>query len=277
MKNRVASTSAASRERLEKISHHFLTAAEPRRRQEAVSPLTIPIISVSPEAAFPHDRLARALASRGRPARVLEISRELQNSAHPASLPDPTHQPGAALSLTGKGGTAPATPDGVRDAIGALNPAPAFCLVPLKASEVVTGVELGCLLIGAEPNREGLLAAYRLAKAAWAHRPGASVGVTILNARDRTSAALHFKKLAEAVTRFLGEELVSFGFIPEPPDPYAAVDLLSDERQDTGVNRAVEGIANLILADLEAMEAEAEAAQVEAEAPLRALRAAGNA
>lgn len=250
MNSRTASAASTSRERLEKISHHFLTGPGSRTRPEAGHPHVMPIVSVSGDVPFPHHSLAQALCARGRLARILEVYWGPQESASPTSTPDTSHHTEAAPPLPEGGGGPALDSAAIRERAAALDPAPALCLVPLQARHVTVAVEFGGVLMGVPASRDGLLAAYRFSKAALALREGVTLGVTILHARDRPSAALHFEKLADGVRRFLGVEVVSFGFIPAPPNPYAPVDLLAPEPPDTAQTRAVEGIATLILADL---------------------------
>lgn len=251
-----AAAPRGTKERLQQISHHFLSSA-PAPGSGGKGPLMVPVFMIGERDSFPCNDLARALLARGRAVQVLDVERDVQEP----SPPDPSQAPHHERSVPpgdDAGGNGPARAMGVADlgeivaGVRALKPPPELCLVPLRAVDWPLASFFGSVLLAVPTSREGVTEAYRFAKRAATAGGIASVGVTMVGASDPDSAALHFAKLAEGVVRFLGVEVASYGYVPAPPAPHAAVNLLSSRGWGDEAAEAVAGIANLIVADLPA-------------------------
>jgi hypothetical protein len=253
---RVAPASSASKERLERISHHFLSAPGDGPPKGPRAPLMVPVVAVPGSPEFPLETLSQALLARGRPAVVLDARRDVgiltrpspSTQAHPETPVPPDPQAGG-------GGPArpPAAPvvqpGDALEAARALDPAPALCLVPLSADAWPLPKAFTHPLLIVPAHRDGVREAFLCAKQAHAWGLKGPVGVVMTDAADSAAAARHFEHLADAVWRFLGLDTVSYGALPASAPPHAAVDLLGPA-PEARVDAALAGIARLLAADL---------------------------
>ncbi|MFQ5509293.1 MAG: hypothetical protein ACE5FN_08145 [Leptospirillia bacterium] len=207
----------------------------------------IPIYSVSDADIFPTTRLAQALLSRGRPSIVLDAERGLQSTPHPNPSAAPHHDSAVPPA---EGGDGPALLDRILRQARAVKPRPEVCLLPLAGSDWSLASLFGSLLLTVPASRKGVREGYRLVKQVSASGVTGTIGIVVLNATDSDGAQRHFNKLAEGAFRFLGVDLVSYGYVPAPPPAYAPVDLLKPGFHDDELNSAVAGIAALIIEDL---------------------------
>lgn|GEM_PF-1731372 len=272
---RVAPASSASKERLERISHHFLSAPGDGPAPGAKVPLMVPVVAVPGSPEFPFDLLSQALLARGRPAAVLDARRDVRTSSRPDPSTDARHEtPVPPGEPAGGGGLATAPqatvaaagpvatllPGDALDAARALDPVPDLCLVPLTAEAWPLPRAFTRPLLAVPAHKDGVREAFLAAKQAHAWGLKGAVGVVMVAvtaAGDAAAAARHFEHLSEALWRFLGLEAVSYGALPPEKAPHAAVDLLGPAPASR-LEAAVAGVARLLAADLpEPGEAEA--------------------
>lgn len=256
---RVAPASGTSKERLERISHHFLSGPEGAPESApgdgpapaAKAPLVVPVLTVPGGDELPLERLSRALLARGRSAAVLDARGDVQSASRP-NPSEKTHRDNPVPPAGSGGGDGLAPPaDTARlvEAARALDPVPALCLVPLTAEDWPVPDAFARPLLAVATGGEALRAGFLAVKQAHAGGLKSTLGVLLTHAPDAAAAARHFDALAEALWRFLGLEAVSYGCLPAPPAPHAAVDLLGpghEARLDT----ALAGVARLLAADL---------------------------
>lgn len=253
---RVAPASSASKERLERISHHFLSAPGDGPPKGPRVPLLVPVVAVPGGPELPLESLSQALLARGRPAVVLDARRDARTPPRPSpstqAHPEPPVPPEPQF-----GGDGPAPPpapaaghpgDAVETA-RALDPAPDICLVPLSADAWPLPKAFARPLLAVPAHRDGLREAFLCAKQAHAWGLRGAVGVVMTDAPDSAAAARQFEHLAEALWRFLGLDAVSYGALPAPAPAHAAVDLLGPA-PEARVDAALAGIARLLAADL---------------------------
>lgn len=246
---RVAQTSSASKERLERISHHFLSGTAERPAPSGNRPLLLPVLPVPGAEDFPLVLLTQALLARGRSTAVLDPRRGVRTATRPDPS-EPSHPDASAPPAVRGGGGGPALSlAGLAEAAAALTPAPELCLVPVAADDWPLPAGFGRPLLAVPARQEGVREAYRHLKrlAAAGHR--GPVGVVITAADEEASARLHFDKLAEGALRFLELEVFSYGCLPAPPAPHAPVDLLGPGPEGL-LATALEGVARLLCHDL---------------------------
>jgi hypothetical protein len=249
---RVAQSSGASKQRLAEISHHFLS--EPREGEgkpagRKARPALLPVLPVPGAADFPFARLTQAFLARGWPTAILDPRRGVRD-VHTHPIPSaPSHPEPSAPPVPADGGGGPANPAQVVDAARALKPAPRLCLVPLSVEDWPLPADFLAPLLAVPAGADGVREAYRCLKRIAAAGPLGPVGAVMVQAPDEETAGRHFDKLADGAMRFLGVQVVSFGYLPAPPDPHAAVDLLADA-PDAAFGAALEGVVRLIEADL---------------------------
>ncbi len=104
----------------------------------------------------------------------------------------------------------------------------------------------GSVVLAVPTRREGVQAAYLQIKALHQGNIKVPVGIIMVDADRQESAAGHFHKLAAGCARFLEVNLRSYGYLPAPPSPYAAVNLQPDAPERV----ALDGVASLIGAEL---------------------------
>jgi hypothetical protein len=249
---RVAPASSASKERLERISHHFLSTPGEGSAPEGKAPLMVPLVAAPGSPDFPLESLSQALLARGRPAAVLDARRDVRTSSRPTPSTQAHPEPPVPSGPTGGGGGPawpPMAPDEALEAARALDPVPDLCLVPLSAESwpLPGGFTRPLLLVPA--HREGLREAFLCAKQAHAWGLKGAVGVILTDAADPAAAARQFDQLSQALWRFLGLEAVSYGAVPPGESPHAAVDLLGPA-PEARLDESLAGIARLLAADL---------------------------
>jgi hypothetical protein len=279
---RVASASSASKERLERISHHFLSGPGDGPAPGARTPVLVPVVAVPGCPEFPLDRLSQALLARGRPAVVLDARRDARGTSRP-SPSDQAHRDSPVPSGKDAGGggptrsakrsdaTAPAHPAEAVEAARALDPVPDVCLVPLAADAWPLPGAFTHPLLVLPATTDGVREAYLCAKQAHAWGLTGAVGVIVVEAPDDAAAARHFDALSDALWRFLGLAAISYGSLPSPPPPHGPVDLLAPGgAQGDPVDAALAGMARLLAAELP--EPEPEAAPAPAPRPANAAR-----
>lgn len=74
------------------------------------------------------------------------------------------------------------------------------------------------VLVTTPATPEGLQQTYHSIKQLTAHHDAVQIGVTITGTSDVTRAEEYFNKLANATHRFLERDLLSYGYLPAPPD-----------------------------------------------------------
>jgi len=252
---RVAPASSASKERLERISHHFLSAPGDGPAPGARVPLMVPVVAVAGAPAFPLEELSQALLARGRPAVVLDARRDVRTPSRPTpsteahqETPVPPGDPAGGDGLA-RPAEPLAHPGEALDAARTLDPVPDFCLVPVTAEAWPLPKAFTRPLLAVPAHRDGVREAYLAAKQAHAWGLAGPVGVVMTDAADPAAAARHFDQLANAMGRFLGLEAVSYGALPSPATPHAAVDLLAPA-PESRLDSALAGLARLLAADL---------------------------
>jgi len=249
---RIAQTSGASKQRLAEISHHFLSESPegddaPAGRKGCAA--LLPVLPVPGAADFPFTRLTQAFLARGWPSNVLDPRRGSRDAhTHPSPSAQSHPEPSAPPAPTG-GGSGPANLTAVLDAARDLTPAPRLCLVPLRVEDWPLPAPFLPPLLAVPAGHDGVREAYRCLKRIVAAGHAGPVGAVMVAAPDEASAGRHFDKLADGALRFLGVEVVSYGFLPAPPEPHAAVDLLADT-PDASFGAALEGVVRLLEADL---------------------------
>jgi hypothetical protein len=246
---RVAQTSSASKQRLERISHHYLSEPAERAAPSGNRSLLLPVLPMPGVEDFPLVPLTQALLARGRSSVVLDPRRGVRTATRPDPS-EPSHPDASVPPAARGGGGGPAFAlGGVAEAAAALKPPPDLALVPVALDDWPLPDGFGRLLLAVPARQDGVREAYRALKrlAAAGHR--GPVGAVITDAPDETSARLHFDKLAEGALRFLELEVHSYGCLPAPPGPHAAVDLLGPGPESL-LATALEGVARLICHDL---------------------------
>jgi len=135
------------------------------------------------------------------------------------------------------------------EAARALDPMPDLCLVSLSADAWPLPKAFTRPLLAVPAHRDGVREAFLCAKQAHAWGLKGPVGVVMTDVSDPAAAARNFEHLAEGLWRFLGLDAVSYGALPAPAPPHAAVDLLGPA-PEAHVNAALAGIARLLAAEL---------------------------
>jgi len=261
---RVAQASGRSRERLERISHHFLSGPDERSAAGGRTPPLIPVLA-APGADLPLALLPQAFLARGRSSAVLDARRGVRTASRPDPS-DPTHPQASAPPAVRGGGGGPADLEGLLRDAAALDPAPDLCLAPLAADDWPLPGGFGRPLLLARTDRDGVREAYLCLKALAMAGHAGPVGVVMAAAPDEEAARRHFDLLAEGALRFLGLEAVSYGYAPEPPPAHAPVDLLGPG-PEARLAAALDGIARLLATDLEADLAPDRAPEMATDAP----------
>ncbi len=256
---RVASASSASKERLERISHHFLSGPGDGPAPGARTPVLVPVVAVPGCPEFPLEQLSQALLARGRPAVVLDARRDARGTSRPSPSTE-AHRDSPVPSGKDAGGggpaPAPAHPAEAVEAARALDPVPDVCLVPLAADAWPLPGAFTHPLLVLPATTDGLREAYLCAKQAHAWGLTGTVGVIVVAAPDNAAAARHFDALSDALWRFLGLAAISYGSLPAPPPPHGPVDLLAPGgAQGDPVDAALAGMARLLAAELPEPEA----------------------
>jgi len=245
---RVAQTSSASKERLERISHHFLSGPE-RPVPSGAQPVLVPVLPMPGAEDFPLVLLTQAFLARGRSSAVLDPRRGVRT----ATRPDPSDlsHPDVSVPPAVRGGGDGPTSDlaTLVDAARTHKPAPDVCLVPVTTDDWPLPAGFVRPVLAVPAHKDGVREAYRALKRVAAAGHVGPVGVVITAAPDEASARLHFEKLAEGALRFLELEVASYGCLPAPPAPHAPVDLLGPGPEGL-LATALDGVARLLCTDL---------------------------
>jgi len=266
---RVASASTASKERLERISHHFLSGTGDGPAAGPRTPVLVPVVTVPGASELPLERLSQALLARGRPSVVLDARRDARDTSRPSPSTE-AHRDTPVPPGTDAGGggpaPAPAPPAEAVEAAKSLKPAPDICLVPVPADAWPLPGAFARPLFVLPATTDGVREAYLCAKQAHAWGLTGTLGVIVADAPDNAAAARHFDALSDALWRFLGLAAISYGALPAPPPPHGPVDLLGPGQGDP-IDAALGGMARLLAADLPESEPERAPAHTPASAP----------
>jgi hypothetical protein len=248
---RVAQTSSRSRERLERISHHFLSGPGDGPAASGRRPILVPVLPMPGAQDLPLSLLTQALLARGRSSAILDARRGVREASR-LNPSEPSHRNVSVPPAADGGGDGPTLLEGLARTSLALQPVPDLCLVPVTVDDWPWPAAFGPPLLAVATDRDGVREAYRGLKQLAAAAPTGPVGVVMTEAPDEASARLHFEKLAEGALRFLQVEVVSYGWLPAPPPPHGPVDLLGPG-PEVRLATALEGIARLLVADLAAV------------------------
>lgn len=198
MPSRAVTKPAGSRQRLDDISHYFLSDPETALVLPSETTL-LPIIVESAEKDALVYALARAIYSQGIQLSVLHLDTLLQER-------DPRS---SSLYLC------ESDPVGVKDLLITLSngkPPPAACLLPACIAEIdkLEGYERAVLFL---PERMSLLhVAYARIKRLLLRSSSLSIGVILSQSLGQKQSQEFFHRLAQAVRRFMGRDIVYLGF-----------------------------------------------------------------
>lgn len=216
-----------ARERLARISHHFLSDTEPAATGGTITVrLAVLTVRDTPQTLPVHD-LARALALRGRAVSVVDLADGLVSSIRPAVAPEKLAE--QVRPPAGAGASAPTTPGlDTRCDIDTL------MVVAQRPEPQLSGCDSVLLPVPYDP--QGMYRAYDGAKRLLGCARPPTLGVTITGATGRAEAEAAFEKFARATMRFL--EIT--------PTSYAYLDGAADADQQTA---QLSSIAALLLED----------------------------
>jgi len=187
-----------SRQRLEQISHHFLSM--PQAPPDACpAPFLLPVLLDSEDSHFPLHAFTQAFAARGRACTVLY----------------PKWEQGQETPLT--------TDQLLEEELRHSTPLPEVCLVAVSHCRHPLVQQSGRALLLVHASLEGVRDAYLHLKQIAAGEGRLMVGVIMLGGRDRTAVRRYFSKLATASRRFLNWELMGFGCLLDAPLSEAAL------------------------------------------------------
>lgn len=198
-----------ARERLARISHHFLSDA-PTPITDGSAVLRI-AVSVDPDAPrdLPVDDLGRVLGLRGRAVNVIDLATGLMSLVRP--VPASGHIAGPRYSTDEL--TDPAA--AIRD-LDIREDADLLVVVAQRAEPQLPACDLVLLPVPCDPG--GMYRAYCRAKTLLRCTPSRMLGVTITGAADRASAESGFDKFARATLRFLGVKPISYAYLTGAAD-----------------------------------------------------------
>ncbi len=171
-----------ARERLARISHHFLSDEE-----ETAPPFRLTLLGATPCTALLRPALAQALCRLAVPAVHL-----------------PAAEDGVCATYK-RGGTPPA---------GAV----ALTLLMRETTDLHSPGHLGRLLLMVGSTPPELAQAYLFCKRLLASGQAGLPGITFTHCPGRRQAEQYFYQLAGAVQRFLGQTLLSYAYLP-PAEP----------------------------------------------------------